>query len=208
MFASLGGEESWEPKIKKRDPSDEFGLSDLQEDEGFGLIETDSSGVSDILRRHPVALEELSQLEGEMKNEATIQIYRKNAIRENRLSNWMRDQCAPLLLEYQECFKTTKFKLPFISCAAEESAYHHCLEVAKVCLQTVFSLFRHPSTLGSILNPSFDVMLTFKLYSAVLEDGEATDEEPSLETGKSLAGARFHWSSPFLFPKTPIIGLE
>lgn len=132
MFASLGGDNYKPASSKVLDPNDEFHLGSI-EDEKLDLNSTgDISSVQDIMDRHPVRLDELNHLQGAERDEASSRLYRKHALREKQLSNWIRSQCGTLFDEYQDCLKNASLRMPFFSCSTEHSAYAHCIDVTKV----------------------------------------------------------------------------
>lgn len=133
MFASLGGDNYTPASAKVLDPNDEFHLGSIGDDKIDSTSTSDISGVQGLMERHPVRLDELNHLQGSERDDASSRLYRKHALREKQLSNWVRTQCGSLFDEYQDCLKTTSLRMPFFSCSTEYSAYAHCMDTAKVC---------------------------------------------------------------------------
>lgn len=132
MFAGLGGEEKLSRRAQREKPTDEFHLGDAGDDLVAANSTTFDSDMEDLLDRYSVDVKQLDHLEGEERTEATHHLYRRNALRENRMNAWVSEQCRPLLVEYQTCFAQTRYKIPFITCAMEDNAYNHCLNLAMV----------------------------------------------------------------------------
>lgn len=168
MFASLGGDEKPIPRRNKvTDPSDEFHLGDISEFEELTPT-MDANQVDHILGQFMVVPELVQTLEGEAKQAATNQLFRLNALREARLAHWIKDQCGPLQREYVSCFAKTRFKIPGISCSAEQDLHANCMNLATVRFlppaSSVLSIsYAHtPSSLQSLTCPSYYRTLLLK----------------------------------------------
>ena len=132
MFSKLGGEDSWRRPVKTAQPDDEFHLGNISNDDLVTSTNTGCDPITEILDRYPVDYDRVQHLEGEERAEAAEHLYRSAALRDARTAAWIRDQCAPLLLEYHQCLRNTRIRIPYITCTMEQEVYTHCLDVSKV----------------------------------------------------------------------------
>lgn len=132
MFSGLGGNETWQKPKKTYADDDEFHLGTGSDADSIAAQIAADDSLTRILDQYPIDMAQLEHLEGESKVQATHELYRRGALRDARVSTWIREQCAPLLIEHQECLSKATIKIPLITCAREEDAYSHCLSVAKV----------------------------------------------------------------------------
>lgn len=132
MFSGLGGNETWQKPKKSYAEDDEFHLGTATDADSMAAKMESQDSLTRILDRYPIDISHLDHLEGDDRVQATQELYRRGALRDARTSSWIREQCAPLLLEQKTCLENVTVWVPFFTCASEEHAYSHCLSIAKV----------------------------------------------------------------------------